>query len=50
MNSMNLHTSSFDNASHGDKPSRISHNLIILCHELQVMFSWLFSSTLPSCI
>ena len=32
INSINLHTSSFDNASHGDKPSRISHNLITLCH------------------
>ena len=39
INSINLHTSSFDNASHEDKPSRISHNLITLCHELQVMFN-----------
>ena len=41
-------TSSFDNASHDDKPSRISHNSITLCHELQVMFNWHFSLTLPS--
>ena len=38
INSINLHTSSFDNASHDDKPSRISHNSITLCHELQVVF------------
>ena len=42
INSINLHTSSFDNASHDDKPSRISHNSITLCHELQVMFNWHF--------
>ena len=36
INSINLHTSSFDNASHDDKASRISHNSITLCHELQV--------------
>ena len=48
INSINLHTSSFDNASHDDKPSRISHNSITLCHELQVMFNWHFSLTLPS--
>ena len=48
INSINLHTSSFDNASHDDKLSRISHNSITLCHELQVMFNWHFSLTLPS--
>ena len=31
INSINLHTSSFDNASHDNKPSRISHNSITLC-------------------
>ena len=44
----NRFTQSFDNASHDDKQSRISHNSITLCHELQVMFNWLFSLTLPS--
>ena len=48
INSINLHTSSFDNASRDDKPLRISHNSITLCYELQVMFYWLFSLTLPS--
>ena len=32
-----IHHASFDNASHNDKPLRISHNSITLCHELQVM-------------
>ena len=36
INSINLHTLSFDNASHDDKLSRISHNSITLCHELLV--------------
>ena len=48
INFISLHTSSFDNASHDHKPSRISHNLITLCRELQVMFNWHFSLTLPS--
>ena len=50
INSFNLHTctSSFDNASHDDKPSRISHDSRTLCHELQVMFNWHLSLTLPS--
>ena len=39
INFINLHTSSFDNASHDGKLSRISHNSITLCHELQVMFN-----------
>ena len=42
INSINLHTSSFDNASHDDKPSRISHNSITLCHEQQDRLIWLF--------
>ena len=48
INSINLHLPSFENDSHDDKPSQISHNSITLCHELHVMLSWLFSLTLPS--
>ena len=48
INSIMFHTSSFDNASHDDKLSRISHNSITLCHELQVMFNLRFSLTLAS--
>ena len=36
--SINLHTSSFDNASHDDKPSGISHNLYIFELTFRIYF------------